>query len=48
MMLRERFLAALDRKTVNRVSFVETSVATGVSEKLVGRSLTRLNSNGER
>ncbi len=40
MMPRERFLAALGRKPVDRVPFVETSVAFGVSERLLGRRLT--------
>jgi uroporphyrinogen decarboxylase len=36
---RERFLAGLDRKPVDRVPFVETSVAFGISENLLGRKL---------
>jgi uroporphyrinogen decarboxylase len=39
MIPRERFLAALDRKSVDCVPFVETSVAFGISEKLLGRRL---------
>jgi hypothetical protein len=40
MIPRERVLAALDRKPVDRVPFVEISVAFGISEKLLGRRLS--------
>jgi len=40
MIPRERVLAALDRKPVDRVPFVEISVAFGISEKLLDRRLS--------
>jgi uroporphyrinogen-III decarboxylase len=43
MIPRERLLAALDRKFVDCVPFVETSVAFGISEKLLGRRLGNVN-----
>ena len=40
MIPRERILAALDRKPVDHVPFAETSIAFGISEKLLGRGLS--------
>jgi hypothetical protein len=37
---REIFFAALERQQVPRVPFVETSIAFGIGEKLLGRKLT--------
>lgn len=40
MIQRERVLAALNRKEVDRVPFVETSVGFNIGEKLLGRTLS--------
>ena len=37
MLPRERILAALERKPVDRVPFVETTIGVGVGERLLGR-----------
>jgi len=37
MIPRERVLAALDRKPIDRVPFVETTIGIGVGEKLLNR-----------